>query len=480
MLTPKNIKEYNFLVFTFGIVIAIAFFFGFYTICSAEIFYDVIQDVNEGNFAREWIGSNFTPTEAPITGVEVYAEQNTGVELYICYGNIDNAEEASTTPRCELDVLLASSTCQLTGGATSTCYLDRTHTTVPGQEYYFTLIRISGGSGGNYWSGFTLLNEYEDGELFGYQDGIGYYYSGYDMTFRTFFDNNPKYDPDNPDVEIIELPDWTGTISVESEYELQFNYENYCTIGQTCRIWVNYNREVVGHEIYLIDSTQSGFCDYDLDSAVDSFEPIDGILLQDYFNIPATSSAITDYYCIYDQNPDDEGIGDDVIYQGISLTWQFESTILDDIFEDWDCDTICDDIATGTDWFNFKYGVECGTRKVLCWGFRPSDESIISFGRSVYTIKNAFPFSVLNQIEDEIKEIDLTKASTTIPFKPATFGLPSNNEYVLASSTTMSKVFGEAWDDKIYPGMEILVYLLGFLYLVRKIFILSKAKKEIE
>lgn len=289
-----------------------------------------------------------------------------------------------------------------------------------------------------------------------------------DVRFHIYTENT-YYDPS---VEIIELEDWRGSVSVESEYHLSYNDYNYCTIDFTCRVWANYNREVIGDDFYLTPLTSEGCLTPN--NAIDEFQAIDGLLLQDYFNIPATSTIGTQSYCIYHERQGE----DDVLYYPVYVVWSYENTILDDLFDDYNCETICNDISTSSDsfWDGARYGIECGFRKIICWALRPTDESIKDFAVSVYSIKHSFPFSIFYQVEKEIKSIDFSQASTTITFNPATFGLPRDEEWNFLSTSTLSKFFGTViWDDGIYRGLEIFIYLLGLGYIVFRIFKIAKA-----
>lgn len=274
------------------------------------------------------------------------------------------------------------------------------------------------------------------------------------------------------DVEIIELPDWEGTVSVESEHLLQYDRVNYCTIGYSCQIWVNYNSNSVGYTVYL---TEDDADRYDVSGAIDWFEPINQLSMQDYFTVlPAETTHITKEYCVIAV---DHPTLTDWSDCNVQVIWNYENTFLDNVFTEYDCDTICDSISTTSDsfWDGARYGIECGFRKVICWSFVPNDDSLVKFAKSVYTLQNAFPFTIYTQVEDTIKGVDLDNASTTLSMNWSTFGLPMDQDIVIASTTQMSGTFGNLWD-KIYFIMQSSIYISFFFYILFRI--MSMAKKR--
>jgi len=262
------------------------------------------------------------------------------------------------------------------------------------------------------------------------------------------------------DVEIIELPDSTGDVVVMGD---KFTFENplYCTIGYTCKLWFNYNLDNVGDTVYLVDE--------DITTVITSQELIGGRLLKDYLNIPAETESKTVNYIVVD-----EGSASTTAYQ-LQVIWSDENTALLDLFAQYNCENICNDLATSTNlWEQIDYGLQCATRKGICWLFVPDQNTLISFSESINTIKNNFPFTVYNQIKTNIFDIDLSSTTaTTIETNNIVPGL----DVVLASSTMMTTAWGSVWTS-FYQALTYIVYLLGFSYFVWRLFSITQKKDE--
>lgn len=420
---------------------------------------------SSGNLTNTYFGQTFIPTASStnISRISLLCplgQATTTVDIYLCKGTNDGTDFTNTYDCTdtgnELEKIWLNNTFFCDGNVIN---IDLDPIKIyNGNNYYFSVVNsankqftYSGAGGGQYGDGVMLPS------------GVGD-----DLYFKVWYDDT--WNQGNSSVDITTFPDWQGTVSVEAEYDLVVNEINYCTIGYTCRIWVNYNRESVGHTIYLTKDDSDRF---DLAGAIDSEELLDGTFLQTYFSIPATTTPYTAEYCIYHEFMDGES---DTIDCNIQLIWQDESTFLADYFDDFNCSTICSDIATGTDAFNFKYGVECAFRSTLCWGLIPSDQSLVKFARAVYQIENTFPFSVYTQVQNVIQDIDLQATTTPLTMNWTTFGLPYNATTTLASTTAMEDTFGSFWTT-IYDIAEKVIYFFGFLYIVMEILKMSKRKE---
>lgn len=265
------------------------------------------------------------------------------------------------------------------------------------------------------------------------------------------------------DVEIIDLPDWNGIITIETEEILQFDSPKYCTIGYTCRLGVGYNPSAVGGTLYLYDYTGQ--------TVLTSQELYDLQLKKDYLNIPTQISIQSINYKVVLETD-----ATTTAYE-LEVVWQNEPTFLMDFFAQYNCQTICDDVATSTGIFDeFRYGVECGSRKVACWALVPATSTVIDFGASVESLKTGFPFSVIRQITGLFDNDSYLTATTTA----ITLGniVPGLNP-VIASTTMMSAAYGTLWDDYIYPLMKYFFYacLVGWL-LARFLQITQKSKEQ--
>lgn len=254
------------------------------------------------------------------------------------------------------------------------------------ENYYFCITGINQGeiiyiqrqnTGDNYVYGKTT----NDNSALQNQD---YYFTFYAKEF---------YDPD---VEIMELPDYTGNIQIGSETLLQYNRHNFCFLGinEECHLKFNYGYDAIGSKIQL--TTKSG-------QFIASTTVEDKYLLQDRFIIEEPLTAQTQEYCIAIDN------GEDVLtYCDISLEWISNSWCAEE--------SICAEVATSSD---FVYGIQCGLRRTMCWVFQPTQSSIGFLTKTIDNFTNSFPF---NLPFDFVKQIDYSIETASSSTK--SFGLP--------------------------------------------------------
>lgn len=128
-----------------------------------------------------------------------------------------------------------------------------------------------------------------------------------------------------------------------------------------------------------------------------------------------------------------------------SSTFPFEEMTF---FDNDTYDNICDDVATssGEFWDDFRFGIECGFRKIVYWVIYPSDKSVNNLSKGYANLKKQFPFSAYFGITDTINE---SIASTTVNSN-GTFNIPfitaTGSYYMLPvlSSSSMPNLIGES------------------------------------
>lgn len=291
-----------------------------------------------------------------------------------------------------------------------------------------------------------------------YSRGEHWFNSGWDMSVRIYGD-------DYSSVSVYEPADWFGEVEIESEEWLSINDEQYCIIGSACFVWFNYNSEMVDKEVYLIQSTASEPLTY---------RTLDDILIkEDYWNLTTEDPGVPERQLWYMVDPENER------GTGFYLNWTDESIL--QFCDDWDCD--CTDVATGTDWFNFQYGIECGARRLMCWGVCPDDDTILKFAKTVDRANTIFPYSVYNKIKTKFDNYSLASSTEQFTFNFYDFGITDNSSFdedlVLASSTIMETTFGTFWN-RIYWIMEVLLYLGLILYIIKRLMELNRKAHELK
>lgn len=471
----EKAKEfYKAFFFAAGVIISVAFFFISSSPAKAEKIYDIqhFPPYSYHTYTGDWdiVGQNFIPNSDIITGIEFVPNQSGTLILHLCYGAITNDNAHNLLDNCLHAA--ATTTCSLYYHGTTTCYFDKSYILNQGQPYHFVF---------EHPAGYKVSLEFDQSSSDGYPDGdmiFGNYGSeqvGHtlDLLFTTFYDNDVAYN-DYDSVEIIEPPDWQETVEIISDDTITYDRNIYCTLNETCYIWVNWYDNLDNDRLYLTDEDDK----FNTSSAYDTIYINDTALGEDYFSVSSPTTAGDKNYCIYHEK---EGMGpyNDNVYCGITIHWTSDEpfeTVLDKFFSDYNCETICDGIATGTDWFNFRYGIECGFRKILCWGFVPSDESLTKFAKSIYHIKNSFPFSIYTQVEQEVQHITISTSTQTFILNwHNLLGTGPDQDLVLASSTILldDPDFSPLWK-KIYNIMEQIVYLSVFIYIVWRIIKLAK------
>jgi len=244
-------------------------------------------------------------------------------------------------------------------------------------------------------------------------------------------DNQPL---DNTTINLDgNLLDWRSDINTV-DYQL-------CFFGDLCRLWFSFNDKAIGNNVYLTPDQQlKQNPAYALATTTIFYDP----RYQNYINTPAQTVATATDYCLY---MIDDTYGD-LLYCGITIEWVSSSTYASDIFNKLDIAHACDTVSTSSGSFfdDFRYGIECGFRKVSFWAFTPTPDSVKYFFESSQKIKTVFPFntyfSLVSAAQDAIASSSISRNNT--------IGLPmidtGGNFYILPvlASSSMSNTIGSA------------------------------------
>ena len=175
--------------------------------------------------------------------------------------------------------------------------------------------------------------------------------------------------------------------------------EDICFLDKNCTITLYYNNLAIGSTIHLIpDDGRPKFSEY----SELSFIIPDTYLNEHVFNYPFIyEDATTTKYCLLLESP----IGD-ILKCGMKTRWVSEDIYLVDMVGENYCEEeiVCADV----DGSSFLYGIECGFKRVICWSFKPSVESMETFSGTVGKLEKSFPFntvfSILNYAKENIEE----------------------------------------------------------------------------
>jgi len=306
---------------------------------------------------------------------------------------------------------------------------------------------------------FLIRSPYDTN--FNVQEGVNFHT---EMTPRfsvsyNQYDIYGVYEVDNP-------PAWDGDVLVGSEQPLDPNYTNLCFIGQSCLLWFGYSFDSIGADVYLLpgDGTSPD------DSEFSPRSLIEGSTLKDYFTLSEPATAVTEEYCLYLDYPDRTDI--DKIYCGIEVKWLFDDFV-SNRFTDCAAD-VCLDVASSTGTFDdLRYGVECGLRKAGAWMICPSDNSVIEFAQSYYTLQNSFPLSVLNQVRKQAQRIDLATTSMQIALAPI---IPGSTETLTIATSTMGSA--GPFLDRLRVYIGFVIYGMFFFYISSRLLSLGRKPQE--
>jgi len=166
-------------------------------------------------------------------------------------------------------------------------------------------------------------------------------------------------------------------------------------------------------------------------------------------------------YCVYYQAVPAGVSSADRFYCGYFLEFN-DDDYINELLAEYNCTTICADIATSTDWTGgFWYGLECGARKVGCWALVPSKSSIQKFSNATQQLDSVFPFSVFADIEDIVGG----QATTTIGISLDPLFPGDQSAIMLLDDTTIPSKFGWLWTT-LYMTMEKIIYFSTLLYFI--------------
>jgi len=264
----------------------------------------------------------------------------------------------------------------------------------------------------------THLDRMAFGALVGYVD---------DVWIGTEYDVEMSYGT----AEVIELPEANINTNIQVGAE-NFEYADttFCYYDQAdCQIKINYRYEDIGSMVLLLEDTATSVLQY-----IDLIENLsDSNQLTDYLTPVIRSSSTTDSYRIF-VAPD---TGSSTLYEFANVHWISYS----------------------------EYQATANETKGIMGAFR-----------------NLFPLSIILQIKslfDSWTDGTVTPVSYTFnDFIPANYTGITNTTPIV--NRTILETNLNLWNDKIYPLLEMIVWFMGFIYLIFRLKSLFTSDQEPE
>lgn len=269
-------------------------------------------------------------------------------------------------------------------------------------------------------------------------------------------------------IQIIDIENDFGTSSIEinipehqkcnrsatSTCLLAYTHNDYSVGSQFNFYWVSStNNQIIlpVHATGTIEAVANNFNSFDFTHAYISGHSIP-------FCVVATKG--TEYWsnCGYIDFYDDTEIAN--MYVDAGLNYDINEACAD-----------MDETASTT----FRYGIECGFRKIGYWLFKPSVKSVLNMWETTARVSQVFPINIYTTIKDTYIQTykRYTIRQTEEVAIPLVIGTQVSNVNILEDG--MFNRFGILWT-KINQLMELLIYTIFGYYILNKIFSLSSSR----
>lgn len=398
-------------------------------------------------------GQYFTPTKNNVSSLTLRANTASSSSdwlLYFCHGDYDASVTWQENGKCEGNgqtelMAIAYYDRNIIAGLNNFDFPDFQITNFDGKNYFW-LQPIHGVAGIVGWRSDNT-NPYDGGWAI-----VGPNPTGIDWKFRLFYESSFI-----PDVTIIELPEWSGTVQIGAEVGLVYNENGSCFINEPCALRVNYGFDSIGDIIYLND--YYGDQTETINCLASSTLP-NAYFLRVDLDVPMQTVPGKKKYCIYH-----EKINDNFLYCDLTVNWVEDNTV--DYFALYDCENVCEGMATTS----LFYSIECGLKKIVCWAFMPQKDTLGVVVDSITEIENSFPFNTVFSFLNIANEAFST---TTQP--DSTLGIPFVDKegelYILPviSSTSMPNAIGEENTALFRRTIGYIVWICVIIIVVVQIF----------
>lgn len=319
-------------------------------------------------------------------------------------------------------------------------------------------IKIEQGSFSN-WKAYGITPKHTDYMRFS-TDDVGY---------TTYIDNLQNYNPYSDTDILIDFNYWGELAGYPS---LEFYPGFSCWSGITCEYPIVANQEAVGNTVYIIEQTSKS--DTTGCTPENAFETIE-IMPPDLYDqgqpvvLPDYASGTIKYFCFYYE----DFINGDQLYAGMDVMWLDFKDIQDyseyvALLAEYHFDDPCYGIATSTGdfWDDFRYGLECGGRKLISWAIIPSETSRYMISDQLDIMKRQFPLNIFFDIQYQ-----LLKGGESVEYDHLEINVAGTHIGYFFSTSTIETV--QNYDVYIFYWtiMKTFIYLFGVIF---ALFILIK------
>jgi len=433
-----------------------------------------------GRFLVQKLILNTSQTISGLNLIGTVSGGATSMNITLCKGFsgiINNTQGYGTsTVSCAGNTFIASSTCATPIGTFpnyGTCTFSASYFLEAGEYYLsFSDTNLYGVS----LTATHLYTDYYEGNnanLWKYENGVWKdnwnSYKG-DMFFKLFSDNSIPPLDENITQNNAGNFGYDYTLSLD---EPDINYvENLsCVSGESCKLWVSFNHYANGGKLYLLHADATSTPAYAIAST--TLDRNTGFGNWNYFEMSGYASGTYQTLLVKSGNWYFNG-NFNLSFLGVDY--------FNNLFDRYNQDHICDDVATSTGFFDdFRYGVECGIRKVGVWALVPSPAGVNLMNQELTKLNGNFPLSVYNQFKNALNNMYAsTSTVAALPIRISTdSGLDSLNDLDLlplkdydAQSVMYPLV------SKIREIFVFIIWVFMFVYFLYRIISLSRQGEE--
>lgn len=410
------------------------------------------------------LGQSFQPTETQVDGLllswlNVDGDPGTyavDFTFYLCKGETTDQDFATSYDCTGNELIVAINKLSDSYSSTSSVHYEliefpSTYNLEVGAWYYFSIDVWNTASTSFTTTGQHLV-DLIPGDVLMLPDT-----DNFDIQFRLF-----KYfaGEDLEDYEVSDLcPDVKGV------------YTQTCLEDTDCNIQYWFNDLAIGSTIYLTPASPENFPEYAIDSEV-IVETFDN---SGFLTLPYSTG--TSSYCFWLEYDELPLCGDSFRICGFEVGWASSTNYFPDMGQfDNPCLGLTDDSS-------FTYGVHCGLRRFSVWLFEPSEEALLKLERVMDDFKNNFPVNIFYLLDYSFNQA-LPVEGTPLEVPVVMWQAPGESVPTVKASVEMasSSLIGmteNGFFDNYYRNVELFIYLMGVLYLIARVFMISRKEANI-
>jgi len=237
----------------------------------------------------------------------------------------------------------------------------------------------------------------------------------------------------------------------------------YCTLGEDCSIDFIYNDLAVGKVLWAMPDPYlaefKDFQNYHVASTTLSYKyPYNGTLYLPASFIDQYEASSTVLMSFFLQGTDQLRVA--IRIQIVSIDFYG----LDFLSED-PCVTVA--TSSGEFFDDFRYGLECGSRRLIYWMFRPSESAILRLSNSKEVLMQEFPFNVYADLNYILSTSTVSTSSIVTYGDLINDSGYDNANYEMANFDQVATIINDNFFTvTVYNTLTFLVYLIGFVYVV--------------